>query len=264
LEPLQTKRSTRWWSKHYLIDWVSSGAVGLICILATSFMTPYKRFHEESSDSTLAYPLQNDIIPTWLLLVISLLVPIATYATFLLLKYSNYHEFHHIMLTKWIVLLLTDSITQILKVMAGRDRPNYYNNIISNGTNADASESFPSGHASFSFAAMTTLTLYLCGKLKVFNSNVGHSGTMFWKSTFAFSPLLVSLFIAVSRTMDYHHNFDDVCAGAIIGSVIAYIHYSIYFYPITGKYCGVPKKYGNNLQTLSEHENTSPVADETV
>lgn len=36
--------------------------------------------------------------------------------------------------------------------------------------------------------------------------------------------------MAVSRTRDYHHNFDDVLAGAVIGCVIAMACYFC-FYP---------------------------------
>ena len=57
---------------------------------------------------------------------------------------------------------------------------------------------------------MMWLVLYLYGKYQVHHPEVT-SG--FGTSMAVSSPLAVAFFIAVSRTMDYHHNFDDIIGG---------------------------------------------------
>jgi len=53
--------------------------------------------------------------------------------------------------------------------------------------------------------------------------------------------LLFGAWIAASRIIDNKHTLVDISAGAIIGSVIAFVVYLLYFEAPWGKYAGKPK-----------------------
>jgi len=63
-----------------------------------------------------------------------------------------------------------------------------------------------------SFAGMGYLSMYLAGKLSIFDRQ-GHS----WKVLPVILPLLGAIFVGVSRIDDYWHHWTDVFAGAILG-----------------------------------------------
>jgi phosphatidate phosphatase len=74
--------------------------------------------------------------------------------------------------------------------------------------------SFPSGHTSFAFYAMTFLILFISKNWR-------------WRSL-GFMPILVQTFLAgvawfigLSRVIDHKHHASDVLAGGLLGSLIA-------------------------------------------
>jgi diacylglycerol diphosphate phosphatase/phosphatidate phosphatase len=75
-----------------------------------------------------------------------------------------------------------------------------------------------------SFAGMGYLSMYLAGKLSIFDRQ-GHS----WKVLPVILPLLGAIFVGVSRIDDYWHHWTDVFAGAILGLGIAYFCYHQHF-----------------------------------
>jgi diacylglycerol diphosphate phosphatase/phosphatidate phosphatase len=64
-----------------------------------------------------------------------------------------------------------------------------------------------------SFAGMGYLTLYLAGKLHVFDRK-GHT----YKGFVVIAPLILAMLICISRTQDYRHHWQDVIAGSFIGN----------------------------------------------
>lgn len=120
----------------------------------------------------------------------------------------------------------------------------------------DGRKSFPSGHSSFSFATLGYLSFYLMGKLKIFSEGGrGKSirlivcflpmvaamlvGKKSWVINFQSFFHEKSYFLAISRTMDYHHWKEDVGIGSLIGLLIAYMCYRQYFSPISSKKCNL-------------------------
>ena len=91
--------------------------------------------------------------------------------------------------------LLSEGITQGIKVAVRRDRP-----LHDDGTR-NSGFSFPSGHASVTFAAAT-----------VFQQHFG------WKA--AVPTYLVASYVAMSRLRDERHFASDVMAGATEGIII--------------------------------------------
>ncbi|XP_063911837.1 phospholipid phosphatase 5-like isoform X3 [Zophobas morio] len=117
---------------------------------------------------------------------------------------------------------LTALITAYIKVLTGRPRPDFYYRCFPQGSGndytlctgkreicMDGRKSFPSGHASLAFA---------------YNRR-GES----WQLCLCLVPILSAAAIAISRTCDYHHHYEDVVAGSLMGSVISYMCYKLYF-----------------------------------
>lgn len=79
----------------------------------------------------------------------------------------------------------------------------------------DAQLSFPSGHASISFTAMTVAAMQLRYALGV------PAGILVSvESVAAASPLIIAVWIAVTRVRDRFHNTVDVLCGALIGAIV--------------------------------------------
>lgn len=97
----------------------------------------------------------------------------------------------------------------------------------------EASLSFPSGHASLAFVAMTWSTMALIRALTVerhqLGKTVGSSADVFRMSNIvsaaragACLPMAYAVYVACTRVVDYKHRPADVIAGALIGAVFAW------------------------------------------
>ncbi|KAF9358723.1 hypothetical protein BGX26_001062 [Mortierella sp. AD094] len=169
-------------------------------------------------------------------------------------SYTDLHNgFLGLFLAQALVLIVTDSV----KIAVGRPRPDFldrclslydnaYNgtpldllsdppNLLSNSsicTRADllrdGFKSFPSGHSSFSFGGLGFLSMYLAGKIHLFDER-GH----IYKSLVVLAPLILASLIATSRVADYRHHWQDVTVGSTIGAVFAVFAYRQY-YPSLG------------------------------
>ena len=64
-----------------------------------------------------------------------------------------------------------------------------------------------------SFAGLGYLTFYLAGKLHIFDKK-GHT----YKSLLTTLPLIGAALIAISRTQDYRHHWQDITVGGLIGT----------------------------------------------
>lgn len=64
-----------------------------------------------------------------------------------------------------------------------------------------------------SFSGLTFLSLYLSGKIQVFDRR-GHVA----KLCLVLLPLLLASLVAISRVDDYWHHWQDVFAGGLIGA----------------------------------------------
>jgi len=147
-------------------------------------------------------------------------------------------------------MAMTIAFTEFLKNFVGRKRPNFfamcnyrgyrdavtsgnftsYNTLTTYGALgnmencletdpsilADSQYSFPSGHSSSSFCALVFCALVAMNTLKHWSRR--HN---------MLKGIMVCLFIwsaaviAGTRPRDYWHNFDDILAGAVIGTVMA-------------------------------------------
>eukprot|EP01132_Coremiostelium_polycephalum_P002693 gene2693-3342_t len=233
-----------WFTKKHLLDWGTCIAVFLTEQVITNFViNPFHRYEpDEGNFQLVQYPLLGDIVPTWALLVICIVLPMAVFFAFYL-YYRNLHDFHHAALGLLETFTATMLFTDFLKVIAGRYRPDYQARLVG-GNEAlirDGRMSFPSGHSSLSFATMTFLSFYICGKIKIFRKE----GGAMWKVLLVLIPFAISSFVAVSRTRDYHHDFSDITAGSFIGLAIGVFIYFMNFNSLFSKECALPKSRVN-------------------
>ncbi|KAI0818770.1 phosphatidic acid phosphatase type 2/haloperoxidase [Irpex lacteus] len=99
----------------------------------------------------------------------------------------------------------------------------------------DGWRSFPSGHSSLSFAGLGFLSFYLAGKLHLFDRQA-----YTFKVWLSITPLIGATLVAVSRTMDYRHHWQDVLTGSILGLVLSYLAYRQYYPPLHSHDCHQP------------------------
>jgi len=89
----------------------------------------------------------------------------------------------------------------------------------------DSLESFPSGHTTAAFGGFVYLYLYLNAKLKVFSNY--HPAL--WKLIAIYAPILGAVLIGGALTIDEFHNWYDILAGAIIGTMFAFSAYRMMY-----------------------------------
>ncbi|KAG0043348.1 hypothetical protein BGZ83_011520 [Gryganskiella cystojenkinii] len=242
---LHLKARTKALCKSYGKDW---GLV-LIVLVGFSFIDQFEPFHRQFSvkDTTIQHPFaKQETVPVWMLLRKS---------------YTDLHNgFLGLFLTQALVLIVTDSI----KIAVGRPRPDFLDrclslydnmesgtplrllsdpiNMLSNSSICtredllrDGFKSFPSGHTSFSFGGLGYLSMYLAGKLHLFDQR-GHT----YKSLVVLAPLILAALIATSRVADYRHHWQDVTAGSLIGSIFAVFAYRQYYPSLAAVKCDCP------------------------
>lgn len=94
--------------------------------------------------------------------------------------------------------------------------------------------------------------LYLMGKLHVFNEQ-GRGRS--WRLCLSLAPMVIAMAVAVSRTCDYHHHWQDVLVGSIIGITLAYLCYRQYYPSVSSK--NAHRSYGDSSNRLILNEPAS-------
>ncbi|KAI9499371.1 phosphatidic acid phosphatase type 2/haloperoxidase [Zychaea mexicana] len=229
----------------YLPDWI------LVILMAGAFygIDQIPPFHREFSleDKTIMFPHSpSDSVPMWVVGVICLAAPIVIIAIMSLGFKRSIIDFHSGILGLGLSLSMCLMLTTTIKITVGRPRPDFLDRCqpaegsvdppfgLSNYTVCtspldthemlDGFKSFPSGHSSFSFAGLLYLGLFIAGKMQMFDER-GHTYKGF---IFAF-PFIGALLVAISRTQDYRHHWQDVFIGSLLGSACAWFAYRQYY-----------------------------------
>jgi len=176
-------------------------------------------------------------------------------------------DIHATLCVYWLAVPLNELVTWCVKLYAGYLRPNFYSQCQpsdnyeycttadENGDGVDSWDlrmSFPSGHASWSFCALTLFTFYLercfgLSRIQYFNTvttndsgNTGmtttstilmYRGNPFiyrLRSMLCLAPMAVAFFVAASRVVDNKHHPADIVAGSILGYAVASFMHSLW------------------------------------
>ncbi|KAF9387034.1 hypothetical protein CPB97_003031 [Podila verticillata] len=247
----------------YSKDWV----LAIVVLVAFAAVDSIEPFHRQFSvrDMTIQHPYaKKETVPIWLCGVLAFIIPGLIISAIAVFKRKSYLDMHNgllgLVLTQALVLCVIDSV----KIAVGRPRPDFLDRCLSLYDNEaagtpvglltdpinmlstsaictrqdllrDGFKSFPSGHASFSFGGLGYLSMYLAGKLKLFDER-GH----IYKSVVVLAPLILASLIAASRVADYRHHWQDVTVGAFVGSVFAVFSYRQYYPSLGIQKCGRP------------------------
>jgi len=227
-------KETRYWR-----EWLTAAIVYALAYAIGELVAPRDRYIPEvdgAKDPTLSYPKQASYVPDSLLFSIMAAGP----PVFGLVGLSfgvSWIDLHHLCLSCVQSLATAALFKRTINVLVGRHRPNWYQLVEADPAHVNHGKlSYPSGHSAYSFACMTVLCLFLFGKLKVFH----RSDLQLLHMLLAMLPVCLATFIAISRLMDYHHNFSDVNAGIFIGLSSAILAYHLNYPPVWFKTCGVP------------------------
>lgn len=249
------------WLKYTWLDIVTMavmGAIGLGVYMAKP--APTRSFavvfpsDGEIVHPDFAYPMRKEIIPIFAAAMLAALVPIFIILV-MQIRVRSFWDVNNGILGL-LYSLITAAVFQVfIKWLIGGLRPHfldvckpdlslasnapgvkgagyngagfggiYYTRQICTGDEKeinDSLESMPSGHTTAAFAGFVYLFLYLNAKLKVFSN---YHPAM-WKLVALMAPLLGACLIGGALTIDEYHNWYDVAAGAVIGTIMAFAAY---------------------------------------
>ncbi|XP_066598633.1 phospholipid phosphatase 5-like [Prorops nasuta] len=210
---------------------------------------PFTRKIHEDEIWLYRNPRTDSYVPTTMLWPAVFLMPVLI-IVIIFAVYKDKKDLYQAILCITLALGFNGLITDIIKLVVGRPRPDFFWRCFPDGKYnpdfnctgdpvviRDGRKSFPSGHSSFAAASFGFISFYLAGKLHTF-SVLGKSQS--WKLCLFFLPLCTALLVAISRTCDYHHHWQDVTAGFAIGYCLTYICYRHYYPQLDSQFCHKP------------------------
>ncbi|KAF9477369.1 PAP2-domain-containing protein [Pholiota conissans] len=241
--------------RSYAPDWALTIILAAI-FFALDKVTGYRRVFS-LEDTSLLHPYAvHERVPNVALYMICFVAPLVIMPVINFITVRSWWDFHNGSLGLVLSLALTGAMTQIVKITVGRPRPDFVDRCqpppgsvdppfgltswtictqTDFGIMNDGFRSFFSGHSSMSFAGLGFLSYYLAGKVHLFDKR-GHAG----KAWLALSPFMAASLVAISRTMDYRHHWQDVLVGSLIGTLFSFFGYRQYYPPLSSPLCHRP------------------------
>ncbi|KAJ7126940.1 phosphatidic acid phosphatase type 2/haloperoxidase [Mycena epipterygia] len=232
--------------QSYGVDWLLAV---LIAVFANFYLDRFQNIPDfDLTDTTIQYSFKaKEVFPNSTLAYILAFAYVLLVISNLLMS-RNMWDLHHALLGLTVAFALMGTFEEIVRITVGRPRPDFIArcNPFANATNGhffglanttvcqtaatdplikDGMRSFFSGHACLSATGLGFNSLYWAGKLHLFNQKSYTS-----KAWLVFSPLMVSIYICITRVTDHRHHWEDVTLGFFLGILVAYTIYR-QFYP---------------------------------
>lgn len=182
----------RFWTRSYVPDYVGFTVLVAAYALIAILVEPFHRLFY-INDLAISFPhAEVERVPVSLNVVYAAAVPLVVIVLANSLAGASRHKHHVAILGLAIALILTSFLTDTVKNMVGRPRPDLVarcrprpgtpeNKLV--GVDVctesrhhvlhDGWRSFPSGHSSFSFAGLGYLSLFMAGQVRLFVVGAG-------------------------------------------------------------------------------------------
>ena len=258
-QPVRPITAVSWYNLGFACDLVFLIAAFIIALVMSN-LHPFER-PVDLKDTDLMHPHMSNIVPNYLLIILAVLIPAAVGSLWYLMIFltgrvslhDSLYSFHLFLVSLFLSISLTMAATNLMKNWAGRLRPDFLDRCQYNMTTSvctgdpslveDGRKSFPSGHASISFSGLGFLALWIYGLVlagiivRPQNGQREENGQRYipnrpvraWRFIMPAIPLLLAAWVAITRTQQYIHHPTDVIAGSILGLVVAFLFYFLYY-----------------------------------
>ncbi|KAK7033173.1 diacylglycerol pyrophosphate phosphatase [Favolaschia claudopus] len=242
--------------QSYGIDWVLAV---FIAVFANFYLDRFQNIPDfDLTDTSIQFSFkEKEVFPNSTLAYILVFSYVLVVISNLILS-RNMWDLHHALLGLSVAFSFVGAFEQIVRITVGRPRPDFIArcNPFENAANGhffglanvtvcqtpatdkiikDGMRSFFSGHACLSAVGMAFNSLYWAGKLQLFNRKSYSS-----KAWLVFSPLMVSIYICITRVTDHRHHPSDALTGFFAGLIPTYFFYRQFYPPLEDPHSNLP------------------------